>query len=129
MPISNIQTDWNFLAHEVAQLRVIFTIPDQYLADLFTSRRPIPRYFAYVERFEPFGEKKHGLYHVRRATDSSGDSIASIIAIGNIERSVHLYPNFGNASHPDWTPENVLDRCSSFYLNSFSDRHAYHHFV
>ena len=116
----------------MAQLRVIFTIPDTHLKDLFTSRRPVPQYFAYIERFQPFDTKPcepHGLYQVRRATDDNGEHIASIIAIGNIDRGVHLYPSFGPVSDPSWTFENVLDHCSTFYLNTFSDRHMYHHFA
>lgn len=122
------------LDHEVAQLRVIFRIPIKYLRGLFKGKHPIPRYLVYIERFEPFNLRvqkgAHGLYQVKRSVGNDGAHLASIVPLGHIQRSVHLFPAFGQKPPGQlWTRANVLDLCTTFYLNSFSDRHAYHWFA
>lgn len=51
--------------------------------------------------------------------------MAAIVPLQTLQRSVHLIPKFGPAKPPEWTSENVMNLCESFYVNSFTDRHTY----
>ena len=94
------------------------------------TKRPVSTYFAYIEYFTHFRQRSphHGLYSIRRKLDRNGDPVASIIPLGNVQRSVHLFPSFGRQIPKDWNSGNIMDLCSTFFVNSFSDRHAYHVF-
>ncbi|KAG1785031.1 uncharacterized protein HD556DRAFT_1435284 [Suillus plorans] len=112
--------------YHVAQVRVIFTLRSHAAAALFCTPAKAPTHFAYVEWFMPFGqpEANHGLYKISRVIHN-GECLASIINISDIRRSVHLIPKFGPVVPHEWTSSTVLELCSSFFVNSFSDRHAY----
>lgn len=116
------------LGHRVARVKAIFTLPKA-AANLFAgSDRPRPRYLAYVEWFLKFPARpdpNHGLYKIK-ASIRDGDRLASVIPLRTIRRSVYLFPNFGPVAPREWTSANVLDRCTTFYVDVFSDRHAYH---
>ncbi|PIL31105.1 hypothetical protein GSI_05801 [Ganoderma sinense ZZ0214-1] len=105
---------------QVAQVRLIFKIPDKGMAHLF-PRIPVserPSHLAYVEWFSKFGRsphRDHGLYKVTRAI---ADRRASIIPVDRIERSCHLFPEFGPVAPREWTSSNVLEKCGTFYLNA-----------
>ncbi|KAG1811639.1 hypothetical protein EV424DRAFT_1473681 [Suillus variegatus] len=113
--------------YRVAQVRVVFTLTNQASNVLFRAgpAQP-PTHLAYVEWFTPFQqpESHHGLYKVGRLI-RHGERLASIIDISDIRRSIHLIPNFGAAAPREWTSSTVLECCSTFFVNSFSDRHAY----
>ncbi|KAI0336980.1 hypothetical protein BDW22DRAFT_1340702 [Trametopsis cervina] len=112
----------------IAQVKVIFSIPPHLITRLFPSEKPPPRYLAYVEWFTSFDHEPcshHLLYRVKRL-QNNGQRLASIIPLQNIRRSVHLYPSFGTVVPREWTSSNVLDQCSYFFVNSFSDRQAYY---
>ena len=88
----------------------------------------ISKHLAYVEWFKLTHQAPrpyHKLYQVKRSI-LNNDRLASIVPISNIRRSVHLFPNFGPTVPADWTSDNVLEKCDTFYINSFSDKHAYH---
>ncbi|KAJ7170283.1 hypothetical protein C8R43DRAFT_875907, partial [Mycena crocata] len=113
--------------YRVAQVRVVFSLNAKHTKGLFPPDRPPPRHLAYVEWFSPFTsepEPHHLMYKIRRSI-KDGDRIASIVPIANLRRSVHLLPKFGPVAPPEWTSTNVLDQCSTFFVNSFSDRHIY----
>ncbi|KAG1884728.1 hypothetical protein F4604DRAFT_1574379, partial [Suillus subluteus] len=76
--------------------------------------------------FTPFQqpESHHGLYKIC-CLMCHGEHLASIIDVSDIRRSVHLFPNFSAVVPREWTSSAVLELCSSFVVNSFSDRHAY----
>ena len=101
----------------MGQVRVIFTLPEN--AD---------EHLAYIEWFSKFlaPEPDHGMLRLNRMPDG-GDRVTSIVPVSSIRRSVHLFPKFGPKVPEHWTSTNVLEECTTFYLNSFSDRHMYYH--
>ncbi|KAH9846211.1 hypothetical protein C2E23DRAFT_602675 [Lenzites betulinus] len=115
----------------VAQVRIVFKIPQANLISLFprldASSRP-DGHLAYVEWFtpsSPSAHPNHGLYRFTRLVSRQGARLASIIPIDRIERSCHLLPEFGPIAPRDWSSSDVLERCQSFLLNAFSDRYMY----
>jgi hypothetical protein len=88
----------------------------------------IPQHLAYVEWYSPLPnnpERNHLLYKVSPQKEPDGSHICSIIPVANIRRSVHLFPKFGPFAPQEWTSNNVLDLCNTFFLNDFTDRHMY----
>ncbi|KAH9858879.1 hypothetical protein C2E23DRAFT_717877, partial [Lenzites betulinus] len=82
---------------------------------------------AYVEHFTAFAphpEPMSGLYQVSRAVRGTS-RLASVINIDQIVRSCHLFPRFGAVAPREWTSSNVLESCSTFYVNAFTDRNTY----
>ncbi len=113
----------------VARVRVVFKIPERGTPHLFPAIAPEkrPQYLAYVELFTPLNTKHpdHGLYKVSPAYTSDGKRLGLVVPIDDIVRSCHLIPDFGPVAPREWTSSNVLDRCTSFYLNAFADRNTY----
>ena len=64
------------------------------------------------------------MYRVSRLM-RNGQQHAAVIPVDMIIGSVHLLPRFGSIIPPDWNNFSVLDHCSTFYVNPFSDRHDY----
>ncbi|KAH9049564.1 hypothetical protein EDB84DRAFT_1585594 [Lactarius hengduanensis] len=114
--------------HRIAQLRVVFQLPKRVIGDLFPSpNTSVPTHFAYVEWFSPLSATRdinHLMYKVTRLMHG-GRRHAAVIPVQSIIGSVHLLPQFGPITPPDWNCFTVLDRCSSFYVNPFSDRHNF----
>ncbi|EIW56974.1 uncharacterized protein TRAVEDRAFT_170977 [Trametes versicolor FP-101664 SS1] len=112
--------------YEVAQLRLVFKLPNVANETLFPGVLA-PGHLAYIERFTPMvgPDPVHGLYKVTRQRDGSGARLASVVEVRNIRRSCHLFPVTTGAVPRDWTSSTVLERCDSFWVNSFSDAHMY----
>ena len=86
------------------------------------------KYLAYVEWFSKLlaaAESQLPLYQIEKLY-YKGNRVASIIPLANITRSIHLFPKFDTPAAKSWTSNTVLDQCNTFYVNSFSDRHAFH---
>ena len=116
--------------HRIAQVRVLFSIQEKYATRVFNNDRPIPRVFAYIEWFDNFEKVPTGpmrLWKVKRSIEDD-HRMALIVPIGHIARSVHLFPDWNADDVKEWSSVNVLEKCMYFYLNPFSDRHAYHFF-
>lgn len=109
----------------MVRVRAIFSIPKRHVPTLFPEREP-PPYLAYVEWFMPFTQPSplHGLYKISKAIVGKVRHTA-IVPLSDIRRSIHLYPLFGHVAPEQWSSGNVLDLCEQFWVNSFTDRHAY----
>jgi len=85
-----------------------------------------PERLAYVEWFSEFTspESNHGMHKLKRSMQD-GARVASIVPVSSIRRSVHLFPKFDRVVPADWNSDNVLEKCSTFYLNPFVDRNMY----
>ncbi|KAI0768648.1 hypothetical protein BD413DRAFT_478656, partial [Trametes elegans] len=81
---------------------------------------------AYVEWFSTFRtpDQHSGMYRFSRSIEN-GDRVASIVPVSLIERSIHLIPKWSRQVPTHWSSENVLDQCTTFYVNPFKDLHTY----
>ena len=110
------------------QVKVIFRTSPKLQQMLRTANKVPPPYLAYVEWFTPLQQPanaRHKLFQIRRYI-RNGTRWASIIPLHNIRRSIQLIPRYGKSKPAEWNSKNVLDMCNSFYVNSYSDRHAYY---
>ncbi|KAG2047079.1 hypothetical protein BDR06DRAFT_985328 [Suillus hirtellus] len=70
----------------VAQVWVIFSIPEKHHTSLFPSHILIPKHLAYVEWFSPFtrtSERNHGMHKVLQSY-KNGEQLVSIISVKDI---------------------------------------------
>ena len=84
-------------------------------------------HLTYVEWFSPVPETPNPnslLYRVSRLTHN-GQHRASIIPVDSLLCSTHLLPRFGPSTPQEWNTFSVIEACTTFYLNPFSDRHNY----
>ena len=118
----------------MAQVRLIFSFRDEATRErVFGAQaNKAPTHFAYVEWFSRFRENPepwHGLHRVKRMIINNSrvedTRAAAIVPVERIQRSVSLIPRFGRVLDPAWNADNVLEVCPEFYVNSFSDKHAY----
>ncbi|KAJ3499342.1 hypothetical protein NMY22_g19521 [Coprinellus aureogranulatus] len=112
----------------VGRVRVIFGLPDSLRKSEFRNPESIPTHLAYIEWFTTFTnrpERSHGMFKISKRLANDGTPLAEVIPLAYIYRSVHLFPKFGPVAPSSWTSSNVLDQCSTFYLNPFTDRHLY----
>ncbi|KAH9058056.1 hypothetical protein EDB87DRAFT_1675459 [Lactarius vividus] len=115
--------------NRIAQVRVVFRLPDKVIPNLFpSSDTTIPSYLAYVEWFSPLSatpDNNNLMYKVSRLIHQDRRR-AAIVPIEGILCSVHLLPHLTGPVGPhNCNSFSVLDRCSTFYVNPFSDRHIY----
>ena len=111
----------------VAQIWVVFCISCEAAHHLFPHTINVPKHLAYVEWFTPFWampDANYGLYKI--SCSMMGNShMSSIVPIHNIVQSIHLIPLVGENIPWEWHSSTILNNCSSFLLNSFSDIHTY----
>jgi hypothetical protein len=107
------------VGYRVGQVRVVFSLPAN------ETQTPSER-LAYIKWFSKFTfpENNHGMHKLKHSVQDS-DRVASIIPVSSIRRSAHLFPKFGRVVPEDWTSENVLEKCNTFYLNPFVDMNMY----
>ncbi|KAG2053153.1 hypothetical protein BDR06DRAFT_914253 [Suillus hirtellus] len=111
----------------VAQVRVVFSLPQTVVKRYFNPQNPPPQHLAYVEwfsAFSPLPDTHSGLYKVRRLV-RDGEHQVSIVPVSLISRSAHLLPKWGGAVPAEWMSLEVLDTCDTFFLNVFKDMYTY----
>ncbi|KAJ7107944.1 hypothetical protein C8R44DRAFT_885327 [Mycena epipterygia] len=112
--------------YQIAQVRVVFTLPARIVRSIFPANVEPPKYLAYVEWFLPFTrepERNSLMYKVSRSKRDC-DRMASIVAVKDIRRSIHLLPKFGPIVPPDWRSSNI-QYPGVFFANPWTDRHIY----
>jgi hypothetical protein len=125
----SLHTSDYYSGHRIAQIRVVFKIPDAVVAQVFphTSIPKPPKHLAYAEWFSPLSatrDTNHQMYRVTRLMHDNKRR-ATVIPVESILGSVHLLPRFGPMTPHDWNSSSVLEQSNTFYVNPFSDRHDY----
>lgn len=121
-----INSQLNSPGHRVAQVRVVFRIKEKATKFMFPNLE-VPKHLAYVQWFSKFPQEpddNYGMYKITK-TMKNNKRLASIIPVSDISRSVHLYPMWGPTVPREWTSHDVLERCNSFYVSDFLDRHTH----
>ena len=117
--------------YRVVQVRLVFSLSHRASDELFyrIPHAQRPKHLAYVELFTPFSSEpaseEHGLYKVSRSVTGSGSRRAEIIPVEDLERSCHLFPDFGPVADRSWTTSTVLEKSKDFYVNIFTDLDTY----
>ena len=65
------------------------------------------------------------MYVVHPQKRPDGSPAGSIIPLADIRQSCMLFPAFGATCNDSWTADNVLDTCTSFYVNNWSSMYSY----
>ena len=115
MPACVVSNSDDTIGLRVAQLRVIFALPEH----LRHSR--LPNRLAYIDWFTPFRapHPDSGLFPVSR-TSRNNAPISEIIPLDSILSSCHIIPRFGTKYLPaKWDSDSVLEECRSFFLNKY----------
>ncbi|KAJ7662855.1 hypothetical protein B0H17DRAFT_1185009 [Mycena rosella] len=96
----------------VAQIRAIFMLPPQYGS--------YPHPLAYIEWFTPFNrpEKTSGMCIVHRSSRAQRCN-AAVVSVEHLVRNCHLMGKAGAKIDRTWTTDNVLDKASYFYFNTY----------
>ncbi|KAH7906731.1 Zn-finger domain-containing protein [Hygrophoropsis aurantiaca] len=120
---TNAHTEGTWLHRKrVAQVRFIFTLPEH-------LRQPrTPTRLAYIEWFTPFRSRDpvNAMHSVSRSYLNRSPR-AEVIPIERIVCSCHLVPKFGTHASQEWTMDNVLDTCKTFYLNCWVNFYMFYH--
>ncbi|KAI5999520.1 Zn-finger domain-containing protein [Pisolithus albus] len=101
-------------AIRVAQVRVIFNLPDH----LGSYPHPL----AYMEWFTALlrHDPVTGLYVVSRSTRNRRPNV-SVVGVDRFIRACHLQAICGRQVSTEWTSDDVLEKASSFHVNSYID--------
>jgi hypothetical protein len=117
-----------YLGDQIAQVRVVFNIPNRVTKLVFPSDDITPpKHLAYIEWFSPLPgtpDPVNKMYKVSRMFHD-GMRRASILPVEAILCSIHLFPRLSPNSPQDWVLSSILEHCQSFYVNPFSDRNSY----
>jgi hypothetical protein len=121
---TKITNTFQFEGYSVVRVKVIFSIPKRFHAHLFKPEIDVPNHLAYVEWYSPLGtqDPNHRMFKISPLKDSDGTGICSVVSLSDVQRSVHLIPRFGPVAPVNWMSNNVLDECTTFFLNDFTDR-------
>jgi hypothetical protein len=114
--------------YRVGRVQVVFSIPEKAHTVTFNNGVAVPHHLAFIQWYTPFSNApihNHLLYKISPLQDKDSGHICSIIPLANIRRSVHLIPKFGSSTPQEWTSSTILDLRSTFFVNSFTDRHLY----
>ena len=117
---------------QIAQVRVVFKIPDNTIKLVFPSDDITPpNHLAYIEWFTPMPATPDPVNHMYKVQRMFHDGVrrASIIPVDAILGSVHLFPHLSANTPREWDSSSILEHCQTFYINPFSNRNSYLRFV
>ncbi|KAI0700639.1 hypothetical protein BC835DRAFT_1327165 [Cytidiella melzeri] len=115
----------------VAQVRVVFSLKDHHCERLFGKlHTEVATHLAYVQWFSKvMPSSQHRLYKLKRCYIRDADTNyrgAEVIPVNKIRCSIQLFPQFGSGTAPrQWTPDNILEECETFYANPFTSDYTY----
>jgi hypothetical protein len=66
------------------------------------------------------------MYQIAKAPLRSDNTVkGSILPLANIRQTCQLFPKFGQEFPSDWTSDNVLDKCPTFFINNWGGLYTY----
>ncbi|EPQ50210.1 hypothetical protein GLOTRDRAFT_50901 [Gloeophyllum trabeum ATCC 11539] len=112
----------------IGRVKIIFRLPKSFAQDILSPWRNEP--LLYVEWFSPLRStagKNHMMYEVNKPPARvDGSRPGAILSLKEIRQTCQLIPRFGREDiSPDWCSSNVLDKCSSFFVNNWASLYAY----
>ncbi|KAJ3753472.1 hypothetical protein EV360DRAFT_53426 [Lentinula raphanica] len=113
-----------------ARVRVIFCLPQKVLKRGFLVNAPSSwpqeplAYVTWYTRFKSAPDKTTGMYYVEPAIASNGIPQGAIIPLANIRQNCMLVPSL-QVWESSWTSDNILDKCSSFFVNNMQSKYTY----
>ncbi|KAJ3765994.1 hypothetical protein FB446DRAFT_654443 [Lentinula raphanica] len=113
-----------------ARLRVIFRLPTTVHDSGALVKAPAnwPRehlaYVTWYSRFKAFPDTASGMYKVEPAIGSNGVPQGAIIPLSDIRQNCMLVPS-KTTWDKHWNSDNILDKCSSFFVNNLQTKYTY----
>ncbi|KAJ3725311.1 hypothetical protein C8R42DRAFT_576337 [Lentinula raphanica] len=113
-----------------ARLRVIFRLPTMVRDGGALVKAPAnwpKEHLAYVTwytRFKSFPDTATGMYKVEPAIGSNGVPQGAIIPLSDIRQNCMLVPS-KTSWDKHWDSDNILDECSSFFVNNLQTKYSY----
>ncbi|KAI0040586.1 hypothetical protein FA95DRAFT_1502597 [Auriscalpium vulgare] len=109
----------------VGRVRVILRIPpsiESAVMRVHGLKEPLG-VLVYVEWYSRFNGKNtdNNMYPVSMSQNPE----ACVVPASAVRRGCQLIPRFDERADRAWTAENVLDRCRNFFVNNYTDHHAY----
>lgn len=116
--------DVGIKGHQIAQVRLIFRLK-------FATNHQHPLHMkalAYVQWFSKTRrtpEPDISMYRVDRRLRPDGGPEGDVIPVEAIARFVQLIPRFGRNASLELRAWNSMDRCRSYWVNSFADKESF----
>ncbi|KAJ3816192.1 hypothetical protein EV361DRAFT_813018, partial [Lentinula raphanica] len=112
-----------------ARLRVIFRLPQVVNVRAFQDQAShLPQehlaYVTWYTRFKPAPDPATGMYRIEPAIASNGVPQGAIIPLSQVRQSCMLVPS-KSTWDKSWNSENILDECSSFFVNNLQTKYTY----
>jgi hypothetical protein len=92
----------------------------------------IPEHLAYVEWFSHFHpshrDSDSGLFRISKEKNQQNEPKGEIVPLYRLRNSAHLIPRYSHLTHFDrnsLSSSNILDKCSHFLFNSYSNRNTF----
>jgi len=127
---SDALTDTDNPGCRIGRLKIIFRLPTTINRDGIPcpspSEWPIDplAYISWFTHFKTSLDKNMGMYHIQPAKDSTGQEQGCIVPLSNVRQGCMLTPSRATWDST-WNPENILDKCDSFFVNNLQSKYSY----
>ena len=125
-------TKYYLLGTQTGQVHVIFHLPCKmdFGFVLHDSPESWPKILlAYIEWYskqKPKADEYTCMYSIESKQNLEGIPPGAIISVSEIRQSCMLIPKYEDLKNKsEWTSTNILDECSSFFINNGQHRYAY----
>lgn len=118
------------LGCRVGRLRVIFRLPTTVVSAGFPTQAPqgwpkeVLAYVTWYTRFPNTPDDATLMYRIEPAVDSMNVPQGSVVFLSDIRQSCMLVPS-KSTWDSSWSSVNILDKCSSFFVNNLQSKYSY----
>jgi len=115
------------IGKRIGRLKLIFKLPHQLYGSILPAwSQDTMAYVEWYAPLKPAAEDFHEMYVVKKSLYTSDGCLpGQVIPLSSISQTCQLIPQFGREVPMEWTSDNVLDKCDTFFLNSFTSKYAY----